>query len=620
MVKSLDSRGKELLFSMSGLGPNFLMVLMGAFYTDAINPVALGSDNTFQAIMSGTCFILPAIFPILYAVAKAFDGIIDIPFAHITDTLSTRWGRRRPPIAVCLLPMIISYALCWIPIGGAEGQVLNTIWVIFWSLVFFATYTMCLIAFYGSLSTVCDSEAQRLRVSGYKSFFDTISYCIVYALVPLLLDAMKVNIDKFVLMSLPLMLTMVIPLFLIKEGEKYGYPENDGLKSEKISIWQSLKLTFTNRLFLSWTFVNCCTYFGLQMFLVGMNAMIVGGMGMNGFQMAILNTCAFAPVPIMLYLFNKLKAKKGVRFTYQTCLAAFAIAILGFFFGSKFIMGSDRQGLQMLIGCIGGVCGSWAIGSFFMMPYLVPAQISSVEEKLTGVNHSAMYFAANAVTTSIVGAISGSLVYENIKMLFISKGASGVVYAASIDDAAKLFGFGNDTTNVFNLGTLLVPFIVCFVCILGVVLAFRMPKDFTPELVAKELKKMNPDLDISNIPADVDENGKGEFIPVMIGLSVLSGFIFGFIWTAYLFKSVRQQNSSFKPKLFWLLGCIIPFGGIFSTLKAYDALKAEADKKGIKMCGNKAVLAISCVILPVLPVNMIALPILQKNVNKLLEA
>ena len=618
MVNSLDSRGKELLFSMSGLGPNFPMVLMGAYYTDAINPAALGSGNTYQAIMSGTCFILPAIFPILYAIGKAFDGIIDIPFAHITDTLSTKWGRRRPPIAVCLLPMIISYALCWIPIGGAEGQLLNTIWVFFWSLVFFATYTMCLIAFYGSLSTVCDSEAQRLRVSGYKSFFDTISYCIVYALVPLLLDAMKIHIDKFVLMGLPLMLTMVIPLFLIKEGEKYGYPENDGLKSEKISIWQSLKLTFTNRLFLSWTFVNCCTYFGLQMFLVGMNAMIVGGMGMNGLQMAILNTRAFAPVPIMLYLFNKLKAKKGVRFTYQTCLLAFAIAILSFFFASLYVMGPGKKGLQLLIGCIGGVCGSWAIGSFFMMPYLVPAQISSVEEKLTGINHSAMYFAANAVTTSIVGAISGTLVYENIKMLFISKGASGVVYAANTADAASKFGV--DAANVFNLGTLLVPFIVCFVCLLGVVLAFRMPKDFTPELVAKELKKMNPDLDISNIKADVDENGKGEFIPVMIGLSVLSGFIFGFIWTAYLFKSIREQNASFKAKLVWLLACLFPFGDVIAVLIAFNALKAEADKKGVTLCGNKAILAISCVILPILPVNMIALSILQKNVNKLLEA
>ena len=171
-VRSLDTKWKEFIFAFSGFGPNLLMVLMGAYFTDAINPSALGMSGEFQMFASKACYILPALFPILYALAKAFDGIIDVPFAHITDTLSTKWGRRRPAIAICFLPMVISYICCWIPVGGVEGQLINTIWIVFWALVFFATYTMCLIAYYGSLSTVCENEPQRLRVSAYKSFFD----------------------------------------------------------------------------------------------------------------------------------------------------------------------------------------------------------------------------------------------------------------------------------------------------------------------------------------------------------------------------------------------------------------------------------------------------------------
>ena len=204
MIKSLNTKWKEFLFAFSGFGPNFLMVLMGAYFTDAINPAALG-DKTFQAIAEGTCFILPAIFPVLFALGKVFDGIIDIPFAHLTDTLSTKWGRRRPTIAVCLLPMIVSFAMCWLPIGGADNQLLNTIWIFLWSIVFFATYTLSLISFYGSISTTCVNEPQRLRVSGYKAFFDTMCYCLVYALVPLLLNVFKLHIDKFVFLCLPLM-------------------------------------------------------------------------------------------------------------------------------------------------------------------------------------------------------------------------------------------------------------------------------------------------------------------------------------------------------------------------------------------------------------------------------
>ena len=127
MVKSLDKKWKEFLYAASGFGPNFLMVMMGAYFTDAINPSALGTGASFQTFATGACYIVPAIFPILYAISKAFDGIIDIPFAHISDTLSTKWGRRRPAILVCLLPMVLAYAMCWLPIGGTENQTLNHI-------------------------------------------------------------------------------------------------------------------------------------------------------------------------------------------------------------------------------------------------------------------------------------------------------------------------------------------------------------------------------------------------------------------------------------------------------------------------------------------------------------
>jgi Na+/melibiose symporter-like transporter len=80
---------------------------------------------------------------------------------------------------------------------------------------------MSLIAFYGSLSQVCATDAQRLRVSSFKSFFDTITYCLVYALVPIVLDGLNIHIDQFALILIPLMATMLIPLFMIKEGERF---------------------------------------------------------------------------------------------------------------------------------------------------------------------------------------------------------------------------------------------------------------------------------------------------------------------------------------------------------------------------------------------------------------
>ena len=625
-VKSLDKKWKEIVFAASGFGPNFLMVFMGAYFTDAINPAALQS-NSLQAI-SNVCYILPMLFPVLWALAKAFDGIIDIPFARITDTLNTKWGRRRPPILICFIPMVVSYIMCWIPFGsyvvfssdpaGHSAQIFNTIWIVIFALIFFSTYTMCLIAFYGSLSTVCDGEKQRLRVSSYKAFFDTISYCIAYALVPVFLQAFNIHIDKFAIIATVLMATMIIPLFMIKEGEKYGYPEREGIVEDHVTILQSLKITFGNKVFISWLVVNCTSFFGLQMFLVSMNALINGGMGFGNLEMAIIETCAFAPVPIMLYLFNKLKAKKGVRFTYQTCLIAFALAILSFDFASLYVTGGNKA-VQYAIACTGGVIGSWGIGAFFMMPYLVPAQVSSVEEKLTKTNHSAMYFAAQAVTTSIIGAIASGLVYENIKMLFISKEANGVVWAENAADAATKLG-GVVEASVFNLGTLLVPIIVSIMCLLGFIVAFKMPRDYTPELVAKELKKFHPDLDVSELVSDeADLKAEKDATGVNIGLWVLSGSIFGFIWSAFQLRILSKKNKNALVKnapITWILSTLIPFFSVYALMKMYRSINEEASKLGVCTTNIKLHIILA-VIFPILPVNVVSLALLQKDLNRI---
>ena len=608
MVNSLNKQWKVVLFSFAGFGPNLLMIIMGAYFTDAINPAAMGS-NSLQVI-NGTCLILPAIFPILWMLAKAFDGIVDIPLAALTDSLSTKWGKRRPTILFGLFPMILSYIMCWIPVGD---QTFYTIWLSFWAIVFFTTYTLCMISYYGSFTTVCAGDRDKSKLSTYKSFFDTISYCVSYALVPLLLSAFNVHIDKFVLYLSPLFLTMLIPLFLIKEGEKYGYPEKEGLKEERVSVFRSLKVTFGNKLFRRWLIVNSCSFFGLQMFLVAMNAMIIGGMGFESWEMAIVNTAAFAPVPIMLYLFNKLKAKKGLRFGLQLCLVGFAVAILSFIFASLYVTGGNKP-LQYAISIIGGICASWSIGTFFMLPYMIPVQIASVEERVTGVNHSAMYFAAQAVTTSVVGAIAGGVVYENIKMLFIDK-PSGMITTA-LNQAEAAAALGVPVSQVHNLGTLIVPIIVSVMCLVGFIVSFKMPKDFSSDVVAKELKKFNPDIDISNIKEEKQEDK--DYAAVNLVLWLLSMGLFGFIWSVFAIGKANKITGRKHTALKWLLTTVIPFGGAIYMAKMHTHLKKAADAKNIKI-HSKLFYVISGILLPIMPVNIIGLSLITTDSGKFID-
>jgi hypothetical protein len=362
----------------------------------------------------------------------------------------------------------------------------------------------------------------------------------------------------------------------------------------------------------------------MQMFLSGMNGMIIGGMGMNSLQMALLNTCAFAPVPIMLYLFNKSKARYGVRATYQSCLLVFAVAIMTFFFASRFMLGEGNTTLKIAIGILGGLGASWSIGAFFMMPYLAPAQISCVEERLTGKNHSAMYFAGNAVATSIVGAVSGSLVYEYVKNIFLSK-EKGFTWATDSSEAyRKLYGLAADAAvsaeeaaSVYNFANLVVPFIVCITCVIGFFLAFKLPRDFTPAVLARQFKEFDPTLDISEMEAMEVKEEKEEIIFVQVGLSILSGFIFGFIWTGLILGSVRKLTDQIKTLPWWLLSCLIPFGQIITVVKLRRLILDKAAETGKQVrLPLLPLILLSCVFF-LLPLNIITLAILQSAINKL---
>ena len=87
--RNLNSIGKEILYAASGFGANLMMIIMGAYFTDAVNPAALlgaKAEAIYQTI-NGACLIVPALFAVLGIIGKVFDGLIDIPFASITDNL-----------------------------------------------------------------------------------------------------------------------------------------------------------------------------------------------------------------------------------------------------------------------------------------------------------------------------------------------------------------------------------------------------------------------------------------------------------------------------------------------------------------------------------------------------
>ena len=71
-MNSLDKKWKELLFAATMFGPNLIFVLVGAYLTDAINPIGL-TANLDNWSLTGYSLVVPGMFGLTWALAKVFD-------------------------------------------------------------------------------------------------------------------------------------------------------------------------------------------------------------------------------------------------------------------------------------------------------------------------------------------------------------------------------------------------------------------------------------------------------------------------------------------------------------------------------------------------------------------
>jgi hypothetical protein len=226
-----------------------------------------------------------------------------------------------------------------------------------------------------------------------------------------------------------------------------------------------------------------------------------------------------------------------------------------------------------------------------------------------------------------VGAVSGNLLYEYLKNLFIAKG-HGIVWAEadevlSASQVAYRTFFGEVAADevvasaVFNFGNLVVPFIVLVTCLAGFFIAFKLPKDFTPRILAEEFKAMDPSLDISMFENEPPKKQRSEIIFVQIGLSVLSGFIFGFIWSGILHHSVKSYKKSFPGVVMYLLACFVPYAQIPCMLKMRKEILTVAREKGVQVRIPKLLLILPALVLPVMSVNVVSMAVLQYGLNRI---
>lgn len=446
-MKLLDKRWKIVLYGCAGLGLNMMNMIIGTHLCNALIAGGFDSNAEFWTYQNRTLVVI-GLWMILSWVIKAVDGIVDIPLSAFTDNLRTRWGRRRPAIVMGMVPLLASYILFLFPLQNVPG-VANTLWFAFLLGLFYTGYTLTMVTYYATFAEIVKDDRERVFLSTVKSICDVVYFSLNFALVPAFVS-MHINIRYVALIFLPLSLTMLIPLFLIKEpSTKDGIPTESGvIRQERVSFVTSLVYAFKNKKFIFWLCVVAVMNVGLQLFLGGISVFFSNvGEGLN---MTFVMASSFAPVPFTLILYNKIVKKKGLKFAFQYILLTFSVGMSLMMLCH--VVPTSWQ-MPLAIGC--AVIVSFAIGAFFSVTYTVPAQLAAEENKKGVVCASSMYFAVQGLFEGMSASLATQVILVAIRPI-----------------------------------VKFLPFMVSGFCMLAFLLAFFLPRSIA--LIGKE-RKETPD-------------------------------------------------------------------------------------------------------------------------------
>ncbi len=111
--------------------------------------------------------ISPAAMGTIFLVSRLWDAISDPMAGYLSDKTKTRFGRRRPWIAMAIVPVCGIYALLWSPPANLEGVAL-TAWVALGVLGFYTAMTIFIVPHTALGAELTDSYHDRTRIFGYR--------------------------------------------------------------------------------------------------------------------------------------------------------------------------------------------------------------------------------------------------------------------------------------------------------------------------------------------------------------------------------------------------------------------------------------------------------------------
>ena len=364
-------------------------------------------------VKSGLPVLLPenkllgfiTVMALITAVGKIVDAVTDPIVASLSDKCKHKAGRRMPFLRYAAIPYALSVLLIFFA-PFKEGSVLNALWVGFFLVTYYTSYTFYFIPKNALVPEIIPDAKVRVGYYGVSTVFFMGSSSFMYA-ATLFVDMLK-NAGLSPLWAWRTVFTVFaaigITCLLLSAyafNEKEYVTENT---KPKESMLKSFALVFKNKNFVIFSLGDLFSGVSMAFFQTAMLYYITMLLNVPESQSFLVMLSAIAVAICLFPLIIKMSRKYNKKLPLIIASVVFTAVFGLIYFGDK--IAALAPGNELFIGLAMGVIVSFPFAAINILPQSVVSDIIQCDCLVNGVNREGIFSAVKTFIEKICSAIA----------------------------------------------------------------------------------------------------------------------------------------------------------------------------------------------------------------------
>ena len=353
-----------MLYALGSLGPGLLVdvivVWVIFFYSEG-----LGGPSRF--------------LPLALLAGRFTDAISNPLVGFLSDRSRSRFGRRKPFIALGAPPLVLCFFLLWMA-PFRDGARATIIYLAVFDSLFFFFYTLVVCPYLGLLPEIATSTTDRISLARLQGICNLAGIAIAATIAPLLINALGFQAMAAAVGAIAL-LALLAPL--LGEREKPTSPS-----VPPVGLRRALALTFANVHFRRYCAAYVTFWFGFRILAAVVPFMATVVLGKDKAFVSVMLGAVLIGGLLWIPFVSELALAAGKKTAMRFGIGVFALLVpllggVGLF---PFPISPVAQIIILVF-----LAGS-AVAAFFTITNAMLADITTYDASVTGARREAIYF------------------------------------------------------------------------------------------------------------------------------------------------------------------------------------------------------------------------------------